>query len=216
MELRNDYIQAADPLSSIEELRKFLKSKDIGIRFKLAENLASPPDVLAQLSNDPDPEVRACVACNPSTPSKIVTMLSEDEHDDVRFSMASDPNLPFEILYKLVHDQNPYVCDRAQKTVDGLALESVLEGQGFISFPGTHARLGELLVAAKIMQEAEIEAFVNQARSNKIPLGRALVQAGRIDRHIVAYALKFQTLIRLGQATLESAITQIKEYAGAQ
>lgn len=213
MELHATHIQAGNSLSTAEELRELLKLKDQEIRLRLAENPASPPDVLAKLSDDPDPDVRAFVAGNPSTPKHIVQRLSEDEHGDIRYSMASNPCLPLEILYKLGQDQNPFVSDRAQKTIAGIALELALEQQGFLSFPGTQARLGELLVASGAIDEEEIEAFVVLAANMKIPMGRAIVQAGRLDRNVIVCALKQQTMVRLGQVTLEIAVDEIKKCA---
>jgi hypothetical protein len=126
--------------------------------------------------------------------------------------MASNPHLPLEILRNFSEDHNPYVCDRAHKTIDGLALELDLEEQGFVSLPGNYARLGDLLVASGIIDNKEIEFAVSFAKSAKIPLGRALVQAGRINRSIIVHALKQQTLVRLGQISIEMAIETITEY----
>ena len=216
MELQTNHIQAANPDSAAAKLRKLLKSGDRETRLRLAENPSSPPDVLTKLSKDYDPEVRTCIANNHSTPGDIIKNLSKDLHDDVRFSMSSNPCLPLEILCELSQDQNPYVRDRAHKTIDGVSLELDLQQQGFFSLPGTHARLGELLVASGIIGEQEIAIVVNYAQHTKIPLGRALVQAGRIDRSTVVHALQQQTLVRLGQLSLTLAIEMISEYTRRQ
>jgi hypothetical protein len=216
MELRTAHVQAANPKSAATKLRQLLKSADSETRFRLAENQSSPPDVLAKLAKDCDPEIRACVANNPSTPDNLVKTLAKDVHDDVRFSMACNPCLPLEVLHDLSQDQNPYVSDRAHKTLDGVALELDLEQQGFVSLPSPHARLGELLVASGILEEKEIEVAITFAQKTKLPLGRALVEGGRIDRSTIAHALKQQTLIRLGQLSLEVAIETITEYTRRQ
>ena len=130
--------------------------------------------------------------------------------------MACNPHLLLEVLRNFIQDHNPYVSDRAHKTIDSLALELDLEEQGFISLPGIHARLGELLVASGIIGEKEIEAAVTFARNTKIPLGRALVRSGRINRSTIVHALKQQTLVRLGQISLEKAIETISEYSRHQ
>ncbi len=216
MKLHTTHLQAGNPLSAADNLRKLLETGDLETRLRLAENEASPPDVLRTLSNDKDPEVRAGIANNPSTTHNTLKCLATDTHDDVRFSMASNPHLPLAILQGFSEDHNPYVSDRAHKTIDGLALELDLEEQGFVSLPGTHARLGDLLVASGIVDSKEIEFAVIFAKNAKIPLGRALVQAGRINRSTIVHALKQQTLVRLGQVSLEMAIENISEYARRQ
>lgn len=213
MNLQITHLKASNSLSDTQELRVLYTSGDRETRVRLAENSVSPIDILNELAQDSDPEVRACVASNPSTPPAIVEFLSYDDHDDVRFAIASDPHTRLEILRRLTHDRNPYVGDRAQKTLDGAALEIDLEKQGFISCPGTHARLGELLVASGIISEREIDICVDIANNKKLHLGRALVQRGRIDKRIIVYALKQQTLIRLGQTTFELAVKEINKYA---
>jgi hypothetical protein len=212
VELQTTHLQAGNPLSTAHRLRELLRSADLETRLRLAENEASPPDVLEKLSQDNDPEVRASVANNPSITSTTLEKLSTDAHEDVRFSLASNPNLPIQILQNLSQDQNPYVGDRAHKTIDGLVLELDLEAQGFVCLPGDNARLGELLVASGIIHQKEIDVAIVLAKSMKVPLGRALVQAGRIDRSTIVYALRQQTLVRLGQISLVKAIETIRDY----
>ena len=212
MELHTTHLEAGDPLAPPDKLRKLHESGEFQIRLRLAENEACPPDLLRKLSKDNHPEVRASVANNPSTTCNTLKSLSIDTHDDVRFAMASNPHLPLEILRNFRHDHNPYISDRTHKTIDSLALESDLEEQGFVSLPGIHARLGELLVASGIIDEKEINSAIKYAKSAKIPLGRALVQSGRINRSIIVHALKQQTLVRLGQISIEKALEAITDY----
>ncbi len=216
MEFHTTHLQAADPLAPPEKLRKLLRSGEFQVRLRLAENEASPPDLLRKLAKDSHPEVRASVANNPSTTCNTLKSLSVDNHDDVRFAMASNPQLPLEILRNFSQDSNPYISDRIHKTIDSLSLELDLEQQGFVSVPGAHARLGELLVASGIIEEKEIYATIACAKSAKMPLGRALVQSGRINRGIVVHALRQQTLVRLGQLSLEKAVESIREYSRSQ
>jgi len=213
MELQTTHVQeAGNPISAPDKLRKLHQSGHYEIRLRLAENEASPPDLLRKLSKDSDPEVRASVANNPSTTHNTLKSLSIDTHDDVRFSMASNPHVPLGILRNFSQDHNPYVSDRAQKTIDGLALELDLEQQGFVSLPGNHARLGDLLVVSGLISEKEIDVAVVLALNARIPLGRALVQAGRINRSVIVHALKQQTLVRLGQISFEMAVESISDY----
>ncbi len=212
MELQTSHVRAANPRSDTDLLRDLLNTGDREVRLRLAENPTSPIDVLVQLAEDSDPEVRASVGCNKSTPRQIVERLAQDGHDDVRLFMAGDPLLPLKILQQLSADPNPYVRDCAQKTYEGAALERDLVEEGFINCPGAHGRLGELLVLSGLIGQAEVEKHVLSAKEECIPLGRSLVQSRIIDRHIVVYALKHQTLVRLGQMNLETVVKKIKEY----
>ncbi len=214
MKLQSELVRAANPLSDTELLRELLRSRDRQVRLRLAENPASPIDVLVRLAKDSDPEVRASVACNKSTPGYLVEWLAIDEHDDVRLFMAGDPHLPLAVLRTLSRDANPYVGDCAQKTYEAAALEKELEEECFRNYPGQQGRLGELLVLSGLIGRTEMENHVRYAKEARLPLGRALVQARIVDRHIVVYALKHQTLVRLGQMNLEAAVNKIKEYAG--
>ncbi len=214
MELQTTHLQAGNRRSTVYKLRELLKSGDTQTHLRLAENEASPPDVLRELSKVGDPEVRAGVANNSSTTHNTLKSLAIDTHDDVRFAMACNPHLPLEILHSLSEDCNPYVSDRAHKTVDILALELDLEKQNFRILPGSHARLGDLLVASGTIDNKEIEIVVESAKKANIPLGRALVESGRLDRSIIVHALKQQTLVRLGQISLDMAIKSVREYSG--
>lgn len=212
MNLQLEHIQAGNELTTKKLLRKLSNSQDCKVRLRLAENPASPVDTLVRLAKDPNAEIRASVASNPATPKDIVRTLANDENDDVRLSMASDPHQSLEILAELGNDRNPYIRICASKTLEAVALELDLKHEGFVGLLGAHGRLGELLVAAGIVEKIEMEKHASKASALSIPLGRALLQAGLVDRGTIVYALKHQTLVRLGQIALTEAIEKISAY----
>ena len=212
MNVDTDQKEANNPVARRESLRDLVKSDDRRVRLKMAEDPSSPSDVLAKLANDQDPEVRASVACNPSTPFFVVRELANDEHDDVRYFMAGDPNLPAEILCKLRKDTNPFVRDCAEKTVDAIALETNLDEECFVRYAGTIGRLGDLLVASGILSQDDVNECVVLAKAKGYPLGQALLLRGLLDRPTVAYALKQQAVVRLGQTTLQAAVDNLKSF----
>ena len=66
-------------------------------KLELAENLNTPPEILALLAKDTEWYVRCMVAQNPSTSSEILALLAKDEDSSV--SAASFNNLNFSNEY---------------------------------------------------------------------------------------------------------------------
>ncbi len=213
MELHVDYIKAGNQNSTPECLRVLARSSEKIILRRLAKNASTPIDVLCDLKDHADSVVRSNVACNPSTPPHLVRRFAEDPSTDVRFHMAGDPNLSLEILSQLALDDHPSVRERARRTLDGASLEWELQQSGFEMVPGTHGRLGELLVVAGVLEFHQIDDLLHEVKSLGTPLGRALVQSGLASQATVSQALKCQTLIRTGHMTVKAAIEIIRTAA---
>jgi hypothetical protein len=96
--------------------------RDISVRtaLRLIDHPSTPKDVLMELAHHPDAEVRAQVADNASTPQEAIMMLVKDESVDVRLSLAECYHLGASVLEMLLEDENPYVCDRAETTLQRL------------------------------------------------------------------------------------------------
>ena len=74
-------------------------------------------NILQNLSEDEDEDVRASVALNPNTDSKILKILSEDENEYVRECVAWNPNTDAKTLKILSEDEEYSVREMiAQKT----------------------------------------------------------------------------------------------------
>jgi hypothetical protein len=212
MKLHIDYINSSNPNSPPEYLRELARTENTMILRRLAENTACPPDVLVELHTHRDYEVRAHVACNSSTPPEVVSLLSADPSVDVRSFMAGNPNLPLDILSRFIMDSNSIVRDAAQKTLEGASLEWELKQSKFVMVPGTHGRLGELLVVAGILDFQQVEHYVYTCRTMRVPLGRALVQAGVVSLSTITRALRCQVKVRLGQISVKEAAATIRRH----
>ncbi len=85
-------------------------------RTAVAEDLGTPPDVLAVLAADPDPDVRAAVAANESTPTEVLDRLAADGGADgwlIRATVAVHPNTDPDTVARLAVDPDPHVRQAA-------------------------------------------------------------------------------------------------------
>ncbi|MBZ0188028.1 MAG: hypothetical protein K8F91_17405, partial [Candidatus Obscuribacterales bacterium] len=131
-----DYVKAGRLTTPPEELEKLSRSNSVKIRCCVAENRASPKYLLERLSKDPNPEVKMELAINESTPVRLKWKLAIDDDIDLRYRVAETPYIPFEILLGLSHDENPYVADRAMRT-----LEAILENNTIVKIERTVRRM---------------------------------------------------------------------------
>lgn len=121
-----DYIKAGTSNLSTLALDVLVSHKSSAVRRHLAENPRTPPALLARLAIDGDPEVRLAVVSNPSTPFSSLVALLKDQSCDVRYGIAEDPGSPEWILYSLCFDENPYVANRAEATIEKFQCSSNL------------------------------------------------------------------------------------------
>lgn len=60
---------------------------------------------------------RIDIADHQSTSIEVLIQLTQDENADVRFALAENHNIDRSVLNLLVEDANPYVAHRARKTL---------------------------------------------------------------------------------------------------
>lgn len=111
------YVMAGNPHTNPDILSRLAQEKNARIRARVAENPHTPQVTLLALARDPDSEVRLAVSENPSTPVAVLEDLAQDPDDDVRLGLSSNPNVPAHILEKLTGDNNMYVMEAAKKTL---------------------------------------------------------------------------------------------------
>lgn len=80
------------------------RMKELRRLCELAENPATPPEVLALLAEDEDWRVRIRVAKNPATPPEVLVLLAEDPVLEVRIEVGRNTHTPIESLKKLAED----------------------------------------------------------------------------------------------------------------
>ena len=112
-----DYLLAGDPTITAQKLARLARSRHPRVRARVAENTGASEALLVALSADAVAEVRAAVAANPRAPYNLLVYLLGDQSADVRYALAEDYDLAPELLDWLSQDQNPYVAERASKTL---------------------------------------------------------------------------------------------------
>ncbi|HEY9772787.1 MAG TPA: HEAT repeat domain-containing protein [Planktothrix sp.] len=103
-----------------ESLDPLLEATMTGWAIRAAESKDTPARLLEQLALNEDVEVRIAVADNPNTPTDLVSALARDDSADVRYAIAENHNLSKDVLALLREDDNPYVADRARRTLERL------------------------------------------------------------------------------------------------
>lgn len=95
----------------------------------LAVNPHLSDALLEAFSKHPESSVRLMLTCNSAVSSGlkpvILQVLLTDLNPDVRYSLAENYDLPRESLAMLLDDENPYVCNRARKTLQRLDVQFV-------------------------------------------------------------------------------------------
>lgn len=114
-----DNISLAISLSTPPELlAKLAFETDPDTRCCVAGNAKCPEELLIQLAQDENPEVRARVAENQSAPVSLLVQLSEDWEDLVREGVAANPSCPIQLLTKLAVDDIGEVRSGAARNPD--------------------------------------------------------------------------------------------------
>ena len=88
-----------------EVLEELAEDEDADVRYGVAGNPNTPAEVLMKLAEDEDKWVRQEVAYNRSTPVEILRKLAEDEEENVRQEVAENPGIPSEAIRKLAEDE---------------------------------------------------------------------------------------------------------------
>ncbi|GLZ78536.1 hypothetical protein Afil01_33430 [Actinorhabdospora filicis] len=82
-------------------------------RWRPADTLALPVEVLRRLAHDPDPRMRQLTPRDPELPSHLADALAADSDDGVRLAIASHPGLRPETLTRLLGDPAESVAEAA-------------------------------------------------------------------------------------------------------
>jgi hypothetical protein len=113
-----DYITAGAEQTAPHELIRLARSAAGIVRRRVAENPRTPLIALIKLAYDRDPDVRIGICDNSSTPPGLLMLLAGNNCVDVRYAIAENSKTPCQILRLLSRDENPYVADRAMRTLD--------------------------------------------------------------------------------------------------
>jgi WD40 repeat protein len=97
---------ASDIYTRGEILSELANDRDPDVRRAVAGNRNTPISILDRLANDEDLDVRRAIAGNRSTPPEILEILARDMAYAVRIALAGNPNTPIWILKQLAKDAN--------------------------------------------------------------------------------------------------------------
>ena len=98
-----------------EIIDELVDNEDKDVKKEVVRNSRTPVEVLRKLAEDKDSEVRWEVARNPNTPVDILRKLAENDKDaDVRKGVAMNPKTPVDILTKLTEDEDWLVMTVAE------------------------------------------------------------------------------------------------------
>lgn len=100
---KNDESHNAIPESNAVDDIEFLKKHG---KINLLENNNASPEMIEELAEDEDKDVRKEVAYNPKTPVKVLRKLAGDENEHVRWGAIRNPNTPADILRELAEDKD--------------------------------------------------------------------------------------------------------------
>ena len=101
--------------ASPEMIEELIEDEDWNVRYGVAVNSNAPTEVLRKLAEDDESTVRTAVARNPRTPVDILMTLAGDESGLVKMEVAENPSTPVDILTKLAGDENAGVSYKADK-----------------------------------------------------------------------------------------------------
>ena len=109
---RNDKSHYDIPESNAVDDIEFLKKYG---KINLMESDSTSPEILKELAEDEDNDVRWEVAKHPNTPAEVFMKLAEDENRFVRSAVTRNPSTPVEVLMKLAEDGDASVrCEVAE------------------------------------------------------------------------------------------------------
>ncbi len=118
---KNEYILAGRASTPESTLKQLAYSTEPEVRARVAENLAAPIDTMHVLLRDNNSDVRLALTQNENIPTSLLVLLAYYSSADVRYGMAENARLPQAILSTLTEDENPYVANRARRTLARLA-----------------------------------------------------------------------------------------------
>ncbi len=109
-----------EPTDDVKRLCQLALTGSTMVRLRAAEQPSVSAGTLLKLSQDKNPEVRLSAAEHPNMPYLGLQRLIQDPCLDVRLGIAANPNMPISILEMLMKDENPYIKDRARRSIDRL------------------------------------------------------------------------------------------------
>lgn len=122
-------LAACNPRTPIATLRHLACSTDVaGLAWRVAQNRCTPPQLLEELANSGDDELRRVTAWNPASPSSALEPMAGDESVKVRVAVAQAAATPLRVLKGLAEDDDVDVRSKvaANPSTPWTALKALL------------------------------------------------------------------------------------------
>ena len=103
------YKASIDPSTPPEILANLAEDPSGGVRQNVARNPSTPPELLIKLADDEYYGMREIVAGNPSTPPELLIKLADDKYSIIRMIVAKNPSTPLELIVQLASDEDGHV-----------------------------------------------------------------------------------------------------------
>ncbi len=100
-----------------DELAKYAKSENEGVRSEAAKNPNLSVELQTELTNDPDWIVRNYLGANKRIDTTVAETLAKDEDHRVRWTVAKNPTVPETILTTFVEDESNEVQTKLAENV---------------------------------------------------------------------------------------------------
>lgn len=107
---------------------------------------------------------------------------------------------------KLTIERVKKAVDRAFK--ENVTFETAASDMGIVLANKT--RLGELMIAANLITEAQLQAGLETSSSSFLPIGRTLVLSGVLTEELLTTAINAQRLLREQKITRQQAVEGIR------
>ncbi len=95
-----------------------------------------------------------------------------------------------------------------------MTLEDALTEAGYMDQGRLTTKLGELLVAAGLINQSELETALDASICLCLPLGQMLIHEGKASPEVVAKALSLQRQLRTGALSRKQAVCELKKFQG--
>ncbi len=110
-------VLAADPCTPASILALLAQTTELDVLEKIGANPSTPHEVLLRLSLHQEFEVKNAIIDNPNASDDVIEILTGDEDADIRYAVAENHNIAIRFIVHLCDDVNPFVANRAERTL---------------------------------------------------------------------------------------------------
>ena len=137
-----EHIQKTKEAGNI--LTQLANDVEANVRIVAAQNQNTPPKILEQLASDYADQVRLAVARNPAVPISLMLQLSQDKKSEIRHAVSTNPAISLPIINRLSLDRSQSIRNTIEnKASDVTTPTQLLETLSKCNNPVIRARVAE-------------------------------------------------------------------------